>query len=226
MLWTTAQCETLKEMWDQSVPEAQIIERLGIQVSPTAVRKKAWHLGLTRRLHSIEWTEERTNELLRLWSAGHTCSEIAVCFNDGTTRNAVIGKIHRLGLSDQDRARKIRVRPTKQVLSPEERKRRESERQLNRVRAPRRRGDADRSATQRIRKFIDKRERLPNGRLPPLVIVEATPADFLGIAFMDLEPGQCRYPRGEGPTVAFCGQPITRLAYCGDCYRLSCRRAA
>jgi hypothetical protein len=44
------------------------------------------------------WTEEVTATLKRLWSEGYSCSQIAAEMGIGLTRNAVIGKVHRLGL--------------------------------------------------------------------------------------------------------------------------------
>ncbi|MEA2782597.1 MAG: GcrA cell cycle regulator [Rhodospirillaceae bacterium] len=45
----------------------------------------------------MEWTNERIEELRRLWTQGQTASRIAELLG-GITRNAVIGKAHRLGL--------------------------------------------------------------------------------------------------------------------------------
>ena len=45
------------------------------------------------------WTEERVEVLKKLWLDGHSASQIARQLGDGLTRNAVIGKVHRLGLS-------------------------------------------------------------------------------------------------------------------------------
>ncbi|MGH6959569.1 MAG: GcrA family cell cycle regulator, partial [Dongiaceae bacterium] len=45
------------------------------------------------------WTEERVEMLQRLWLQGQTASQIAEQLGGGVTRNAVIGKAHRLGLS-------------------------------------------------------------------------------------------------------------------------------
>ena len=45
----------------------------------------------------MSWTEEKVNKLKELWSKGHTASQIAEMLGD-TTRNAVIGKAHRLSL--------------------------------------------------------------------------------------------------------------------------------
>lgn len=44
------------------------------------------------------WTDERVERLKYLWSQGMSASEIAQELGD-VTRNAVIGKAHRLGLS-------------------------------------------------------------------------------------------------------------------------------
>jgi GcrA cell cycle regulator len=45
----------------------------------------------------MSWTDEKVNKLKELWSKGHTASQIADLLGD-TTRNAVIGKAHRLNL--------------------------------------------------------------------------------------------------------------------------------
>src|ERR1700742_3151032 len=44
------------------------------------------------------WTEERVATLKKLWLEGLSASQIAKQLG-GVTRNAVIGKVHRLGLS-------------------------------------------------------------------------------------------------------------------------------
>ena len=46
----------------------------------------------------MSWTEERVELLKKLWSEGLSASQIAAELG-GITRNAVIGKVHRLGLS-------------------------------------------------------------------------------------------------------------------------------
>ena len=52
------------------------------------------------------WTEERVKKLRELWGKGNTASQIAEIIG-GISRNAVIGKAHRLNLSA-----KIKTRPT------------------------------------------------------------------------------------------------------------------
>lgn len=46
----------------------------------------------------MSWTDERVAELSKLWAEGLSASQIANQLG-GVTRNAVIGKVHRLGLS-------------------------------------------------------------------------------------------------------------------------------
>lgn len=58
----------------------------------------------------MAWTEERVTELKKLWAEGHSASQIAKQLG-GVTRNAVIGKVHRLGLSG-------RATPSRPVKRP------------------------------------------------------------------------------------------------------------
>src|SRR5256886_7440797 len=46
----------------------------------------------------MSWTDERVELLKKLWTDGLSASQIAAELG-GITRNAVIGKVHRLGLS-------------------------------------------------------------------------------------------------------------------------------
>ena len=45
----------------------------------------------------MSWTEERIEKLTKMWEGGSTASQIADELG-GVSRNAVIGKAHRLGL--------------------------------------------------------------------------------------------------------------------------------
>ncbi len=48
----------------------------------------------------MTWTDERVDTLRRMWGEGQSASQIAKELG-GVTRNAVIGKVHRLGLSNR-----------------------------------------------------------------------------------------------------------------------------
>ncbi len=52
----------------------------------------------------MSWTDEKVNKLKELWGRGQTASQIAEIIG-GVSRNAVIGKAHRLNLSAKIRTR-------------------------------------------------------------------------------------------------------------------------
>ena len=52
----------------------------------------------------MSWTDERVEMLRKLWLEGRSASQIASELANGITRNAVIGKVHRLGLSSRAKA--------------------------------------------------------------------------------------------------------------------------
>lgn len=47
----------------------------------------------------MSWTDERVERLSTMWLEGRSASQIAAELGEGVSRNAVIGKVHRLGLS-------------------------------------------------------------------------------------------------------------------------------
>ena len=49
----------------------------------------------------MAWTDERIAKLSKLWDEGFSASQIAERLGEGVTRNAVIGKAHRLGLKSR-----------------------------------------------------------------------------------------------------------------------------
>ncbi|WP_306260609.1 GcrA family cell cycle regulator [Pararhizobium sp. IMCC21322] len=60
----------------------------------------------------MSWTEERVALLSKLWADGLSASQIATQLG-GVTRNAVIGKVHRLGLSGRAKSASTAARPRK-----------------------------------------------------------------------------------------------------------------
>jgi GcrA cell cycle regulator len=80
------------------------------------------------------WTDERVELLKKLWQDGLSASQIARQLG-GVTRNAVIGKVHRLGLSGRAQPSKPRrvvfkaprqVRPARARAAPATMSRREA----------------------------------------------------------------------------------------------------
>lgn len=64
----------------------------------------------------MSWTDERVEKLKAMWGEGQSASQIAKALG-GVTRNAVIGKVHRLGLSN--RATGAKPAASAAVSSPE-----------------------------------------------------------------------------------------------------------
>ena len=58
----------------------------------------------------MSWTTERERKLKELWKKGHTASQIAEMLGS-TTRNAVIGKAHRLNLEARSTSKKSSTTP-------------------------------------------------------------------------------------------------------------------
>jgi GcrA cell cycle regulator len=142
------------------------------------------------------WTEEFSGRLVALVGGGFSFSQIAS--EMGVTRNAAIGRAHRLGLNG-----KIYSRRRKTPAELEATKRDKEERRRERRR------------TQRASIVMVK------VNLEALRCVEVEP---LHKSLADLGRNDCRYPYGEGP-YTFCGNPQREgHSYCGPHFALTLRR--
>lgn len=65
----------------------------------------------------MNWTDERVELLRKLWSEGLSASQIAAQLG-AVTRNAVIGKVHRLKLSSRGRSAPAPARQKKPAAAP------------------------------------------------------------------------------------------------------------
>jgi GcrA cell cycle regulator len=145
------------------------------------------------------WNPERVAQLRAFIGAGMTCSQIAA--EIGVTRNAVIGKIHRLGLGPG--------RPTAAAGRPcpprTRRPQLASQRQMLRLIS----ADAPRDGTTGQCGSIDSTQRC---------------------SLLDLAQGKCRWPVSErvsGASAAdfiFCGnEAVAGFSYCAGHARLAYR---
>ena len=66
----------------------------------------------------MSWNEEKVNKLKELWGKGKTASQIAEIIGD-ISRNAVIGKAHRLNLSSKIKTRNAAVNQNFDITSDE-----------------------------------------------------------------------------------------------------------
>lgn len=144
-------------------------------------------------MHDVGWTDTRVKTLERLWSEGHSASQIAQRLGNAS-RNAVIGKVNRMGLPsrrtvERKAPRKV-VRPVKPVQRPA-------------------------YLTHRPVYNADKAYKLPLPVETSLAIAETLEPRIASL--LDLEDHHCRFPIGDNPegAHAFCGrQKVEGLVYC------------
>ena len=134
------------------------------------------------------WSEDSVADLTRMWNVeGKSASEIARILGRGATRNAVIGKVHRLGLAQ-------RGRPARLALSiPKREPRPFQHRSWPRTVAP---AAITRPAPAPTRSVV-----APAGERKTIV---------------DLGPRECGYGvEGEGADMLFCAAPVVgRSRFC------------
>ena len=139
----------------------------------------------------MSWTEDRVSLLKKLWGDGHTAAEIAKKLG-GVTRNAVIGKAHRLKLSG-------RVSPIQQNKNPANKNSKvERKKPAEKVR---RSAPAPKKATPAR---TEKQKPVSSANLYKLT---------------DLKPRMCRWPSGDPKSAdfGFCGaKTVAGIPYCAE----------
>jgi GcrA cell cycle regulator len=149
------------------------------------------------------WPEEHTQELTRLCEEKYSYRAIATVMNEkfGTsyTKNAVLGKAARIGLSKE-------AAPS----VPGNRKASATRKAPYKSRAPRKWVETLRivpangnSNAMRVIRSVSFEE-------TKLRCVEIVPRN---VSLIDLEPNDCRYPYGDD-IVTFCGHPTEGSSYC------------
>lgn len=155
-------------------------------------------------MNAGNWNAERVERLRALWRAGHTFGQIRDQLGPGLfSRNAIIGKAHRLGLADsQRRASAPAVRPRRT--------------------GPQGEGAPPRARAAKVRAaghpWVPKTQWKPS----PVALPPAATPKQLGIAgpgavgLAALRAHHCRWPVGEvdGADQLFCGARPDGSAYC------------
>jgi GcrA cell cycle regulator len=181
----------------------------------------------------MAWTEERIERLKTMWHEGATASEIADKLG-GVSRNAVIGKAHRLGLEARPspvkpgeenaaapapaKAKKAEAAPAPKAAPPAEKP---PEQPAPRAAAPQPQPQRSRPAGDNVQYrsvgpggFIRQGpgdQQAPIPPAPPRRLVPAKPspevADKTGL--LDLNDRICKWPMGHPgePDFHFCGSP-------------------
>ena len=147
---------------------------------------------------SVGWTEDRVGALKKLWLEGQSASQIAKALGGGVTRNAVIGKVHRLGLS----GRAAPSQPARTTFRPTR---------------PRPAAPAAPSAPRRIEAVQPRPAPQPAPRPEPV-------PDLPGTAtVMTLGSHMCKWPIGDPSSAefSFCGRRASEGVYCVEHARVA-----
>jgi GcrA cell cycle regulator len=148
----------------------------------------------------MSWTDERVEQLRQLWLDGKSASQIAATLANGITRNAVIGKVHRLGLSGRVKA------PSQSAPRPRAPKPHAHRPMNTRPQGPRTQG-ANALA------YAPRAEARPIERPIEEVVIPMSER----VTIMELKEAMCRWPLGDPatPDFRYCGgkSPIG-VPYC------------
>ncbi|MBV9751284.1 MAG: GcrA cell cycle regulator [Hyphomicrobiales bacterium] len=145
----------------------------------------------------MSWDGERVELLRKLWQEGISASRIAAQLGAGITRNAVIGKVHRLGLAG-------RAKPATPSAQP--RPRRVSQPSATQ------RTVALRGNTMMLREVVVAEEYEP-AVLPKAVVIPISER----VTITELRENMCRWPLGDPltPEFRYCGTKCDPSAsYC------------
>jgi len=152
------------------------------------------------------WTDARTQDLKALWVEGLSASAIASRLGGKITRNAVISKVHRIGLP----GRSTSSRKGGKNLS---------RRQSTAL------SKAMRSAGKAPLGLGDTKPRVVAPKpidLKPKPLPPPRPEIVGRVTFQDLEPGMCKFPVGNEAPFMFCAAPaVEGKPYCSDCCRVA-----
>ena len=164
----------------------------------------------------MSWTSERVELLKKLWGEGQSASQIAKELG-GVTRNAVIGKVHRLGLSNRATS------TSKSETSPK------SEKKAEKTATKKNEPVAKNSEPKATPPAPARRQIIPAGQpLPPqpsaneispeaLARVSEVEKKAKKIGLLELTERTCKWPVGDPatPDFWFCGLPTqTGKPYC------------
>ena len=144
----------------------------------------------------MSWTDERVELLKKLWSEGLSASQIASELGE-VTRNAVIGKVHRLGLSGRTKA----ATPAPAPARPRTEAKRPDRPEANRPQRPATIGNTA------LAQDLDEAPEEAPAPAPAPAVQDNVVAMGQRCTIMQLTESTCRWPLGEPGTenFHFCG---------------------
>lgn len=202
----------------------------GPKIGPAAQRKPSG--ARPRAGDYVGWTAERVLEMRGLWREGWSAGQIADRMGGGLTRNAVLGKIHRMGYQTDKRGKGNNPIAQATIAKRNAGRRVVVEKLFRQQRRP----FPDTPATE----LLAPRKAKPAKPVeaPPIAVDDiggpieplpewAAPADG-GVEIGRLEPYHCRFPLWDHSKKIgkFCGRRrVEPLSYCAGHARLAYRPA-
>ena len=155
----------------------------------------------------LTWSDDRVEQLKKLWEGGLSASQIAAELGN-VTRNAVIGKVHRLGLSGRAKS------PSS--AAPRQRKARPAQHMM-RVSRPVSRGNTALAHAFEVEMEPD-----------PIAYDNVVPMGQR-LSLLELNEATCHWPIGDPSSSEFffCGgKALTSLPYCAHHSRIAYQPAS
>ena len=180
----------------------------------------------------MAWTDERVKLLTTLWGDGYSASQIAKELG-GVTRNAVIGKAHRLGQSTRAASKSAGAKKRKQARrTPMPGKTCATTQTGNETAA-----SAQMTTNQRAKlaQIIPADKPLPPQTSANEVSPEALASHrevmkkALRLSLMELPEKTCKWPIGDpsADDFGFCGLPVEQgKRYCAACAKIAYQPAS
>ena len=171
----------------------------------------------------MSWTDERVDLLKKMWGEGQSASQIAKELG-GVTRNAVIGKVHRLGLSNRATSTTAKSDAKDKPAKPAEPKAKAAPKPAPAAAPKAEPEPAPERKPLHVRKAI-----IPAGQpLPPQPSTNEISPEALAkvneiekkakkLSLMELTERTCKWPVGDPATddFWFCGLPVKQgKPYC------------
>ena len=165
----------------------------------------------------MSWTDDRVEILKKLWVEGQSASQIAKELG-GVTRNAVIGKVHRLGLSNRATSSSSSKPDTKSktsVKSMSDTKRVSNKTSASKVTSANSPSEPRSNVTSLRRQIIPAGQPLPPqpsaNEISPEALARVSEIEKKAkkISLLELTERTCKWPVGDPATEEFwfCGLP-------------------
>ena len=165
----------------------------------------------------MSWTDDRVEVLKKLWVEGQSASQIAKELG-GVTRNAVIGKVHRLGLSNRATSSSSSKSDTKSktsVKSVSDTKRVSNKTSTSKVTSANSPSEPRSNVTSLRRQIIPAGQPLPPqpsaNEISPEALARVSEIEKKAkrISLLELTERTCKWPVGDPATEEFwfCGLP-------------------